>query len=106
MGAVAGGDFNHGKHIGDRIHAGATVGFGNLDSHQAVFTQQADVVQWKFAGAVMVFSAGRDFLLRDATCHILNHQLLFSEVEIHNRLMTLIEAYFTLVTHTYVLQII
>jgi hypothetical protein len=34
-----------------------------------------------------MFGAGRDLLLRDPAGHVLNHQLLFGEAEIHGRIL-------------------
>ena len=42
-------------------------------------------VEREFAGAVVVLGAGRDLFLRDAAGHVLDHQLLFGEMEIHGR---------------------
>jgi hypothetical protein len=83
MRGIAGRDLDHRQHIADRIHAGAAVFGGHFDRHQPVFAEGADVVDRKFAGAVVVLGAGRDLLLRDTAGNVLNHQLLFGEAKVH-----------------------
>ena len=83
MRGVAGGDLDHRQHVGDRVHAGAAVLGRHLDAHQPVLAEQADVLEREFAGLVEVLGAGRDLFLGDAARHVLDHQLLFGEAEIH-----------------------
>ena len=82
---IAGGDLDHRQHVGDRVHAGAAVFGRHFDAHQAVLAQQADVLQRELADPVEMLGAGRDLLLRDAPRHVLDHQLLFGESEIHGK---------------------
>ena len=44
-----------------------------------------DVRRGELAGAVEVLGGGRDLLLRDPAGHVLDHQLLFGESEVHGR---------------------
>src|SRR5690606_24630992 len=80
---VGRGDLDHGQHVGHRVHARAAVLGRHLDAHQSVLAEHPDVVEWELAGAVVVFGTGGDHLLADATRHVLDHQLLFGETEIH-----------------------
>jgi len=45
--------------------------------------EQPDVGQRELTGAVVLLGTGRDLLLRDPPRHVLDHQLLFAELEIH-----------------------
>jgi hypothetical protein len=80
---VAGGDLDHGQHVGHRVHARAAVFGRDFDAHQAVLAQGADVLEGELAAAVEVFGAGGDLFARDAPRDVLDHQLLFGEAEIH-----------------------
>ncbi|MNS66576.1 hypothetical protein D3C72_997960 [compost metagenome] len=86
MRSITGGDLHHRQHVRDRVHACATILGRHFDAHQAVLAQQADVVQRELARTVMVFRTRGDLFLRDATRHVLQHQLLFGKAEIHNTL--------------------
>lgn len=60
MGCVGGGDLHHRQHVRNRVHARATVFGGYFDAHQAVFAEQADVVQRELAGTVMMLRTRGD----------------------------------------------
>ena len=77
------GDLDHGQHIADRIHAGTAVFGRHFDAHQAVLAEGTDVLEREFARAVVVLGAGVDLFLGDPARHVLDHQLLFGESEIH-----------------------
>ena len=81
--AIGLGDLDHRQHVADRVHARAAVFGRHLDAHQPVLAERADVLERKLTGTVVVLGAGRDLFLRDAARHVLNHQLLFCEAEIH-----------------------
>src|SRR5690606_42147239 len=83
VGVVGRGALDQGQHVGHRVHARAAVLGRHLDAHQSVLAAHPDVVEWELAGAVVVFGTWGDHLLADATRHVLDHQLLFGETEIH-----------------------
>src|SRR3546814_2008609 len=83
VGAVRGGDFDHRQYTTDAVQPGAAVFVWHLDAHQTVLAKQADVFQRKFAAAVEIGSGRRDFFLRDAARHILDHQLLIGKLKVH-----------------------
>ena len=80
-------DFDHRQHVADRVHAGAAILGRHFDAHQAVLAEGTDVRERKFAGLVVMLGARRDLFLRDAPGHVLDHQLLFGETEIHWRVL-------------------
>src|SRR5690606_12591052 len=66
---------------------GAAVTGRHLDAHESVRAQEADVLERELGGLVVVRGAGRDLLPRDPPGHVLDHQLLFGEAEIHALLL-------------------
>jgi len=83
MRAIGGRDLDHGQHITDRIHAGATVLGRHLDAHQAELAHLPDVVERELARLVEIGRHRRDALLRELSGDRLDLQLLFGKIEIH-----------------------